>query len=55
MRYALPNTPTDGRVMSGGRHKKVGISFMFVIFVDIADIVGRVGDQAQNQDWMFDL
>lgn len=52
MRYALP--ATDQRVMSGGRHKKVrlrnreGGKFVF------ADI-GRVGDQAADQDWLPDV
>lgn len=58
MRYAIPQP--DSRVMSGGRHKKVSVFESIAtglrgLVFRIADKCGGIGDQASDQDRMFDV
>lgn len=54
MRYALPQQ--DSRIMSGGRHKKVRVGgFWFSHGRNMLTTVFNSGNQASNQDWLFDL
>jgi hypothetical protein len=56
MRYALPQgTPGSDRVMSGGRHKKVRIVIPTNLVFFFLLTFNRAGNQAQNQDRLFDL